>query len=79
MQANIAAILKEHRSAKQKTCLIKELAMLRAKDVMSKNVISIKKDAPILDAVQLLVENNISGLPVVNDDMSQIGNRSNCA
>ncbi len=73
MQVNYAAILKEHRSAKKKVCLIKELAMLRAKDVMSKNVISIKKDDPIIEAVKLLVEKNISGLPVVNDDMSLIG------
>ena len=47
--------------------------MLRAKDVMSKNVISVKKDTPILEAVKLLVDKNISGLPVVNDDMSLIG------
>ena len=29
--------------------------MLRAKDIMSTNVISVKKDTPIFDAVQLLV------------------------
>ncbi len=44
--------------------------MLRARDVMSTNVISVKKDTPILEAVKLLVENNISGLPVVEDDMT---------
>jgi CBS domain-containing protein len=47
--------------------------MLRAKDVMSTNVISVKKDVPIFDAVKLLVENNISGLPVVDDDMTLTG------
>ena len=47
--------------------------MLRAKDVMSKNVICIKKHDPILDAVKLLVDKNISGLPVVNDDMTLLG------
>jgi CBS domain-containing protein len=47
--------------------------MLRARDIMSKNVISVQKDAPILEAVKLLVENNISGLPVVEDDMTLTG------
>ena len=47
--------------------------MLRARDVMSTNVISVKKDAPIFEAVKLLVENNISGLPVVEDDMTLAG------
>jgi CBS domain-containing protein len=73
MHISYAAILKEHRSAKRKAGLIKELAMLRAKDVMIKNVICVKKDDPILDAVKLLVEKNISGLPVVNNDMGLIG------
>ena len=47
--------------------------MLRARDIMSRNVISVQKDAPILEAVKLLVENNISGLPVVEDDMTLTG------
>ena len=47
--------------------------MLRAKDIMSTDVISVKKDDPIFDAVKLLVENNISGLPVVEDDMTLTG------
>ena len=47
--------------------------MLRAKDVMSTDVISVKEDDPIFDAVKLLVENNISGLPVVDDDMKLTG------
>ena len=47
--------------------------MLRARDVMSTNVISVKKDDPIFEAVKLLVENNISGLPVVEDDMTLTG------
>ena len=47
--------------------------MLRARDIMSRNVISVQKDATILEAVKLLVENNISGLPVVEDDMTLAG------
>ena len=40
---------------------------------MSTDVISVKKDDPIFEAVKLLVENNISGLPVVDDDMTLMG------
>ncbi len=47
--------------------------MLRARDIMNTNVISMQKDAPIFEAVELLVENNISGLPVVEDDMTLAG------
>ncbi len=47
--------------------------MLRARDVMNTNVISVKKDTSIFEAVELLVNNNISGLPVVEDDMTLTG------
>jgi len=47
--------------------------MLRARDIMNTNVISVKKDTPIFEAVELLVDNNISGLPVVEDDMTLTG------
>ncbi|MCP4261484.1 MAG: CBS domain-containing protein [Planctomycetes bacterium] len=47
--------------------------MLRAKDVMSTDIICVKEDDPIFEAVKLLVENNISGMPVVNDDMVLTG------
>jgi len=47
--------------------------MIRAKDIMSTNVISVKKDDSIFDAIKLLVEKNISGLPVVDDDMNLTG------
>ncbi len=47
--------------------------MLKARDIMNTNVVSVKKDAPIFEVVKLLVENNISGLPVVEDDMTLVG------
>ena len=47
--------------------------MLKARDIMIKNVVSVKKDIPIFEAVKLLVEHNISGLPVVEDDMTLVG------
>ena len=48
-------------------------AMLRAKDVMNRNVISVKKDTPIFEALELLVKNGISGMPIVEDDMTLVG------
>ena len=47
--------------------------MLKARDIMNTNVVSVKKDTPIFEAVKLLVEHNISGLPVVEDDMTLVG------
>jgi len=47
--------------------------MLRAKDIMEEDVISVKKDTPIFEAVELMVKHNISGMPVVEDDMTLIG------
>lgn len=47
--------------------------MLRAADVMSRDVIYVKEDTPIFDAVGLLAQNDISGLPVVKGDMTLAG------
>ena len=47
--------------------------MLRAKDIMSRNVLSVREKTPILEAVKLMVENNISGLPVVREDLTLVG------
>ena len=47
--------------------------MLKARDIMIRNVVNVKEDTPIFEAVKLLVEHNISGLPVVEDDMTLVG------
>jgi CBS domain-containing protein len=47
--------------------------MFKAKDIMKTNVVSVKIDTPIYDAIRTMVENNITGLPVVNDDMTLAG------
>jgi len=49
----------------------KELA--KAKDLMTKGVIAISRHTPVLDAAKILIENHITGLPVVNHDMELIG------
>ncbi len=42
-------------------------------DIMKTDVITVKKDTPIYEAMQQLVENNITGLPVVDDNMALVG------
>lgn len=47
--------------------------MLEARDIMTKQVICIRKDTPIFDAIKLMVHNSITGVPVVEDDMTLVG------
>lgn len=47
--------------------------MLQAKDVMTRQVLTISKDAPILEGLECLAKNNITGIPVVEDDMTLAG------
>lgn len=41
--------------------------MLKAKDIMTRDVITVKPDATIEDLARLLVKHGISGVPVVDD------------
>jgi CBS domain-containing protein len=47
--------------------------MLKAKDLMTKRVISVKANTPIYEALKLIATYGISGLPVVEDDMTLVG------
>jgi CBS domain-containing protein len=47
--------------------------MLQAKDIMTRNVICIKKNIPVIDSIRIMSEKNITGIPVVEDDMTLIG------
>ncbi|MHC4677726.1 MAG: CBS domain-containing protein [Planctomycetota bacterium] len=47
--------------------------MLTTKDIMTKQVICIRKDTPIFEAIRLMVNNNVTGVPVVEDDMTLVG------
>jgi len=46
---------------------------VKAKDLMTKQIISVRKDTPVSEAVELLAKNNITGVPVVKDDMTVVG------
>ena len=47
--------------------------MLRAKDIMTEDIISVRKDTPVYEAVELMAKHGISGMPVVEDDMTLVG------
>jgi CBS domain-containing protein len=47
--------------------------MLKAKEVMTRDAVSVKEDMPIFEAVELLVKHDVSGMPVVEDDMTLVG------
>jgi CBS domain-containing protein len=42
-------------------------------DVMSRDLITVKPQTPIKQAIQILAERNISGLPVVDDAGKLVG------
>ncbi len=47
--------------------------MLEAEKIMKTDLVTVTRDTPIYEAIKTLVENNITGLPVVNDDMTLAG------
>ncbi len=47
--------------------------MLRAKDMMNKDVITVRKHTPIYQTLELMVKYRITGIPVVDDDMTLVG------
>lgn len=49
------------------------MADLTAKEIMTKKVITIKKDSSIEDLSELLVNNKISGVPVLDEDGALVG------
>jgi CBS domain-containing protein len=47
--------------------------MLKAKDIMTTDVISVRRQTPIYEVGELLTSNQITGMPVVEDDMTLVG------
>lgn len=44
------------------------LSKLKIKEIMAKDVITVTEDAPIEEAARIMVDNSVSGLPVMNGD-----------
>ncbi|MHC4482780.1 MAG: CBS domain-containing protein [Planctomycetota bacterium] len=46
---------------------------IRAKNIMTKEVITVEESTPVYEAVELMAKNNITGIPVVNDQINLVG------
>ena len=46
---------------------------MRAHQIMTRKVITVKADTPVLDAANLMLQHHISGLPVVDETGRLIG------
>jgi CBS domain-containing protein len=47
--------------------------MLKVEDFMTKDVITVTQETPIYEAMALMRKNNITGMPVIDDDMTLVG------
>ena len=47
--------------------------MFEAKTIMTTGVVGVKKQTGIYEAIEILVEKNITGLPVLNEDGTLAG------
>lgn len=47
--------------------------MVTAQDIMTRDVITVKKDLPISELSEIFIEKKINGIPVVDDDGAVIG------
>lgn len=47
--------------------------MLKAKDIMKTDVRAVTRDTDVYQAIQVMVENNVTGLPVIEEDRTLVG------
>ncbi len=47
--------------------------MLKAKDIMTRDVITVRRDTPISQLSHLFIQHGINGVPVVDDDGKLVG------
>ncbi len=47
--------------------------MLKVEDIMTKEVITVKQETPIYEAMEVMRKNDITGMPVIDDDMNLVG------
>lgn len=47
--------------------------MLKAKDIMTESLVTVSKDASMFEVSQLLSMHNITGIPVVDEEMHVVG------
>lgn len=47
--------------------------MLTAEEIMTRDVITVEEDTPIREAMEIMLKEQVSGVPVVSDDRSLAG------
>jgi CBS domain-containing protein len=47
--------------------------MVKAKAIMKTNVLAVTKDTDVYEAIRIMVANQVTGLPVVDDDQTLVG------
>ncbi len=47
--------------------------MATAQDIMIKNILTLKESSSAKDAIKLILDKRISGVPIVSDDMTLVG------
>ncbi len=47
--------------------------MFEPEAIMTTDVVTVGRETPVYDAVKILLENGVTGLPVVADDMTLVG------
>lgn len=47
--------------------------MVKVKHIMTPDVVTVGRNTPISEATELLMKNNITGMPVVEEDMTLVG------
>ena len=47
--------------------------MMKAADVMTRDVMTVRPETPVAQAIRLMLDNNFSGLPVMNADGKMVG------
>lgn len=54
-------------------CLAAKLSAIKAKDVMTRSVITVKEQDNLSDVADLLIKVKISGIPVIDKDKKMVG------
>ncbi len=69
-------IIAAHKSAYDKVHtenIRKKSKIFRARDIMTTGILSVEMDTSVMEVIENIVESNVTGLPVVNSDMSLAG------
>ena len=47
--------------------------MMQARDIMTEEVFWVLKDTPVIEAIELMASKHVTGIPVVEEDMTLVG------